>query len=91
MRYILFAPGMSIDFKMVKGLIFAPTATDILEQLPKGMWSLSKGEDLWHVLVETFNRVLESDKLPHEAAANAFLSFKSQSEQYLSPTSLWFF
>jgi len=56
-----------------EGYIFAPQAHDTLAQLPKGVWGLSKGEDLWHVLIETFNRILESDKSPHEAAAKAYL------------------
>ena len=63
--------------------IFAPTATDIIRQMPIGTKIqtviLATGENLWECIFDIDDHYDDSryDECPHEAAAKAFLAWKA--------------
>lgn len=66
-----------------KKAFFAPTATDIIKQMPLGTKIqtviLATGENLWECIFDIDNHYDDSryDECPHEASAKAFLAWKA--------------
>lgn len=77
--------GTDWDYEMFKNLIFAPTATDILRQMPGFEMQFSEG--LWYICNdETLESFVNSN--PAEAAARAYL--KLNEKDNIKKPDYWF-
>lgn len=69
-------------FEDKDGKMYAPTALEIIDQMPFGTYPCKNADGLWYVWFELpgYQRDFRHDACPHIAAAKAFIAWKRGTE-----------
>ena len=75
---LMFEVGYGEDRLGIEEVVFAPTALEIIDQMPEGTHIKKNLDGLWYVWfnLPSMQHDFRHDKCPHVAAAKAFIAWK---------------